>query len=75
MRLKTIALNFLKLLSLLAAFVCCNAINSSAAIKSYQVKSNEVVFKLDKGLMKIVVCKDDVIEVKYTIFDEFPKFN
>ena len=75
MRLKTTALNFLKLFSLLAVFVCFHAINSFAAIKSYQVKSNEVIFKLDKGSMKIMICKDDVIEVKYTIFDEFPKFN
>ena len=75
MRLKTTALNFLKLFSLSAAFVCFNTINSLAAIRSYQVKSNEVVFKLDKGLMKVVICKDDVIEVKYTILDEFPKIN
>src|SRR3569623_1605613 len=75
MRLKTTALNFFKLFLLSAAFVCFNAISSFAAIKSYQNKSNEDVFKLDKGLMKIVICKDDVIEVKYTVFDEFPKFN
>src|ERR1043166_2182525 len=75
MRLKTTALKFLTLFLLSAAFVCSNAINSFATIVSYQVKPNEIVFKLDKGLMKIVICKDDVIEVKYTIFDEFPKIN
>jgi alpha-D-xyloside xylohydrolase len=44
---------------------------SSAAIKSYQVKADGVTFILDKGLMKVMVCKDDIIEVKYTVFDNF----
>jgi len=44
---------------------------ASAAIKSYQIKSDGVTFILDKGLMKILICKDDIIEVKYTIFNAF----
>jgi alpha-D-xyloside xylohydrolase len=46
--------------------------NAGAAIKSYQLKSDGVIFTLDKGLMKILICKDDIIEVKYTIFNDFP---
>ena len=42
-----------------------------AAVQSYEVKSDGVTFKLDKGLMNILVCRDDIIEVKYTIFDAF----
>jgi alpha-D-xyloside xylohydrolase len=44
---------------------------TNAAIRSYQIKQGEVTFKLDKGLMKVIVCKDDIIEVKYTIFNVF----
>jgi alpha-D-xyloside xylohydrolase len=46
-------------------------IPANAAIKAYQVKPDGVTFTLDKGLMKILICKDDIIEVKYTIFNEF----
>jgi alpha-D-xyloside xylohydrolase len=35
------------------------------------MKPGSVVFTLDKGLMQITVCKDDIIEVKYTIFNSF----
>ena len=52
-------------------FNCAFINNAAAAIKTYQVKPDGVVFTLDKGLMKILVCKDDIIEVKYTIFDKF----
>jgi len=69
--LKTIALKVFTL----CAFLVLTAVSSRAAILSYQVKSNEVVFRLDKGLMKIVICKEDVIEVKYTVFGQFPKVN
>src|ERR1700748_3405159 len=75
MILKATALKLLTLFFLSTVFVCSNTINVNAAIISYQLNSNEVVFKLDKGLMKIVICKDDIIEVKYTILDEFPKIN
>jgi alpha-D-xyloside xylohydrolase len=51
--------------------ICAIPCITSAAIKSYQVKPDGVTFILDKGLMKVSVCKDDIIEVKYTIFDNF----
>ncbi|MGN6394153.1 MAG: glycoside hydrolase family 31 protein [Mucilaginibacter sp.] len=44
---------------------------ATAAIKSYKKEKGYVLFSLDKGLMKIVVCKDDIIEIKYTIFNQF----
>ena len=44
---------------------------ANAIIRSYQINPGEVIFKLDKGLMKIVACRDDIIEVKYTVFDHF----
>jgi len=60
-------------LSLIVILLICWLIpaRSNAAIKSYLVKPGEVTFTLDKGLMKVIVCRDDIIEVKYTIFNEF----
>lgn len=46
---------------------------ASAAILSYTKKTDGVEFKLDKGLMKINVCKSDIIEVKYTILSSWPQ--
>ena len=44
-----------------------------AAIKSYRNEADGVTFFLDKGMMKIKICRDDIIEVKYTVFNEFPQ--
>jgi alpha-D-xyloside xylohydrolase len=43
-----------------------------ASVISYTKKPGGVVFKLDKGLMNISICKADIIEVKYTILNAFP---
>jgi alpha-D-xyloside xylohydrolase len=42
-----------------------------ATIISYKTQPGSVIFKLDEGLMQIKVCKADIIEVRYTIFDSF----
>jgi alpha-D-xyloside xylohydrolase len=44
----------------------------AASVISYTKSPAGVTFKLDKGLMLIKICKADIIEVKYTIFDHFP---
>lgn len=46
-------------------------IGANAAIRSYQIRQGNVTFTLDKGLMQVIICKDDIIEVKYTIFGQF----
>ena len=46
-----------------------------ASIVSYTKTDRAVVFKLDKGLMEVKICKADIIEVKYTIFNTFPEKN
>ena len=48
---------------------------TKASVISYTKTSNGVTFKLDKGLMNIKICKADLIEVKYTIFNAFPVKN
>jgi alpha-D-xyloside xylohydrolase len=44
---------------------------ANAAIKSFKKGADGVTFSLDKGLMKVLVRRADIIEVKYTIFDAF----
>lgn len=46
-----------------------------AAVISYQKKPDEVVFKLDKGVMSVRICKADIIEVKYTVLSVLPTKN
>jgi alpha-D-xyloside xylohydrolase len=46
-------------------------ISTKAAILSHKIKPGSVVFTLDKGLMELTICKADIIEVKYTIFNTF----
>jgi len=49
--------------------------STKASVISYTKNSDGVIFKLDKGLMNVRVCKADIIEVKYTIFNAFPQKN
>jgi len=42
-----------------------------AAVRSYTKTADGVTFLLDKGQMKIIICKDDIIEVKYTMLNGF----
>jgi len=39
---------------------------AEASVISYTKDQDGVTFTLDKGLMKVKICKDDIIEVKYT---------
>jgi len=58
--------------ALLLLFILILNINSAkAAIISYKKEANGVLFKLDKGLMKVTICKEDIIEIKYTALDSF----
>ncbi len=50
-------------------FLTINRSPAKASVISYKKVANGLVFKLDKGLMKVTVCKEDIIEVKYTVFD------
>src|SRR6201999_2980278 len=45
--------------------------NTQASIIAHKIKQGSVIFTLDKGLMQVTVCKADIIEVKYTIFNSF----
>jgi len=60
-----------KLILSVIVFICIINVNVNAAVKSYQVKPDGVTFILNNGLMKVLICRDDIIEVKYTIFEDF----
>jgi alpha-D-xyloside xylohydrolase len=44
---------------------------AKASVISYKKEATGLLFTLDKGQMKVTICKDDIIEVKYTVFDDF----
>jgi alpha-D-xyloside xylohydrolase len=48
---------------------------ANATVISFTKNAGGVNCKLDKGLLNIRICKADIIEVKYTIFDAFPAKN
>ncbi|MGA9118523.1 MAG: TIM-barrel domain-containing protein [Bacteroidota bacterium] len=45
--------------------------DAAASILSYKQDLHGVTFKLDKGVMELKVCKDDIIEVKYSTLPAF----
>ncbi|MCR8558346.1 DUF5110 domain-containing protein [Mucilaginibacter sp. BJC16-A38] len=60
---------FSKIIILVPLLIVMNVSKARASILSYKKEPGSVVFTLDKGLMQVTVCKDDIIEVRYTIFD------
>jgi alpha-D-xyloside xylohydrolase len=45
---------------------------AGASIVSFKKQSDGVIFNLDKGLMKIKICNDNIVEVKYTVLKDLP---
>src|ERR1700753_501532 len=53
-------------------FIMAVRVNTvQAAIIAHKTTPAGVVFTLDKGQMEVKVCKADIIEVRYTIFNSF----
>ncbi len=47
-------------------------ITANASVVSFTKDADGVTVVLDRGVMKVKVCKDDIIEVKYTALAAFP---
>ncbi|WDF56148.1 glycoside hydrolase family 31 protein [Mucilaginibacter sp. KACC 22063] len=62
-------------LLLLAVALLVFARPANAAVVNYHRDKDGVTFVLDKGLMMVKVCADDIIQVKYTLLKSFPAFN
>lgn len=63
----------LKTKALLIIFWICifNISNVYSSIRHFKKEKDGVTFFLDKGLMKVKVCSNDIIQVKYTMLDAF----
>jgi alpha-D-xyloside xylohydrolase len=44
---------------------------AAASVTSFEKLPDAVLFTLDKGFLKIKICSNDIIEVKYTALDSF----
>lgn len=58
------------LISIILVFICSGPAYST--IRSFTKQPDGLNFLLDKGIMRIKVCRDDMIQVKFTLFDTFP---
>jgi alpha-D-xyloside xylohydrolase len=58
-------------LSLIALVVMILSISVQASVVSFKKDNDGITFSLDKGLMKVKVCFDNMIEVKYTTLPVF----
>ena len=56
---------------LAALMISILGISAQASVKSYNKVNDGVTFTLDQGLMKVKVCFDNMIEVKYTTLPVF----
>lgn len=54
----------------LVSFTFVNTLHAS--VVTYSKDADGVSFVLDNGLMKVKICKNDIIEVKYTALAAFP---
>ena len=63
------ALRIKQVLCVLALTVL--SVVAQAKVVSFTKDNDGITFKLDKGLMKVKVCSDNIIEVKYTVLQDF----
>ena len=63
------ALRIKQVLGVLALTVL--SVVAQAKVVSFTKDNDGITFKLDKGLMKVKVCSDNIIEVKYTVLQDF----
>lgn len=71
-------MNLTKHLALFLAiiiFTFISPLQVNASVLSFTSDSNEVTFALDTGFMKIKICKEDIIEVRYTSLSDFAPKN
>ena len=57
-------LHFVSLFFLLVFFSC-------STVSSYKIKDNKVTYPIKNGQLQIVVCNENIMQVKYTLADAF----
>ncbi len=69
-------LKSLKFFCLLVSFLFVIQDNhAQSVIRSYQKEKDGVSFSLEKGVMNIRICMDDIVQIKYSVLNSFPTFN
>ena len=63
---------YMKIFSVLLLICFTSFQFAGASVKSYKKDTDGVTCILDKGIMKVKICKDDIAEVKYTFMNSFP---
>jgi alpha-D-xyloside xylohydrolase len=61
-----------KILALIIILFGLTRSSAEAKVLSFKTVPNGLVFSLEKGIMKIRICKNDLVEVNYTLLDQFP---
>ncbi len=69
---KSINSSILVTILLLGLSILTNSITAGASVKSFQKNADGITLTLDNGLMKVKICKDNIVEVKFTILPSFP---
>ncbi len=67
LKLKFPAIRLLVTLLLISA-----AVSLQASVKSFKKDVDGISLQLDKGVMKIKICADNIVEVRYTILSSLP---
>jgi len=55
-----------------AAWSLILAASAIASVKSYSHDTSGITCVLDKGFLKIIICKEDIVEIRYTSLDALP---
>ena len=61
----------IKFLTILFLILWTGIFSADAKVLSYKKTSDGLIFTLNQGVMKIKICKDDLVEVSYSILDQF----
>jgi len=57
---------------LLALLITGTSVFVKASVQSFKKETDGIILLLDKGVMNIKICKDNIVEVKYTILSTLP---
>lgn len=66
---KRVKLNFISFAIIILAIMSPN--NTKASVTSYTHQTDGVQFKLDKGWLKVKICKDNIVQVAYSVLPEY----
>ena len=57
---------------IISLFLVLHCGMAHSTVRNFKKEADGVVFVLDKGLMKIKLCREDMVQVKYTLLTAFP---